>query len=81
LSHPHLPHHIQASEAMPGTRLWSQIKLESGILQVALQKMRDQRFELFSDYHHPVPGQQPLSEPWLTLIAERYWLRLNEETV
>jgi SAM-dependent methyltransferase len=80
LSRPHLPHHIQFTDSMPGTNLWRQIRLESGILTVELQKTRDQKFELFSDYHHPMPGQKPLSEPWLTLIAERYWLRLNEET-
>jgi hypothetical protein len=64
---------------MPSTKKWNGIRLESGILSAELRKTSNDKFALFSDYHHPVLGQSELVEPWLTLIAERYWLRLNDE--
>lgn len=79
LTPPHLPYSIPQIEALPGSRSWQTILQQSGLVVACLRKTADRPFALFSDYDANLIGQRPLGEPWRTMIAERYDLRIRAE--
>lgn len=79
LTAPHLPYSIPAIEALPGSRAWQEILQQSGIVVARFRKTTDGPFAIFSDYDANLVGQRPLGEPWRTMIAERYDLRVRAE--
>jgi len=78
LSAPHLPYTIPVTEAMPGSATWTSLHQHSGLVVVRLRKVLDQDFVPFSDYDAHLVGQRPLSEPWASMIANRYDLRIRD---
>lgn len=77
---PHLPYSIPAIEGMPGSRAWQPIHQQSGLVVARLLKTMDRPFAVFSDYDANLVGHRPLGEPWRTMIAQRYDLRVRPES-
>lgn len=77
LSQPHLPYHIPTLPSIEGSEHWRGILQQSGMLSVMLRKKINKEFELFSDFDANIVGVSAINEPWRSIIADRYDLRVR----
>jgi hypothetical protein len=73
---PHLPYTIPRA-AIAGADAWSATVTQSGIIVAQLHKTSDKPFKLFTDFDQTAMGRLKIPEPWASLIADRYDLRVR----
>jgi hypothetical protein len=76
LSDTHFPHTIPET-SFPGAKAWSATVMQSGIVTALLRKVNDAPFRLFTDYDQAQMGRMAISEPWASVIRDRYDLRVR----
>jgi hypothetical protein len=76
LSNAHLPYTIPETSCA-GAGDWSKTVMQSGIITAVLRKMVDAPFRLFTDYDQAEMGRMKISEPWASVIRDRYDLRIR----
>jgi hypothetical protein len=76
LQEPHFPYTIPGTSCI-GAHSWSSTVIQSGIVVAELRKMIDAPFKLFTDFDQAAMGRMKISEPWASVIRDRYDLRVR----
>ena len=75
ITQPFAPYTIPPT--VPGWENWRSEKMHCGNLSALLRKQRSNEFRLFTDYDVNLLGNRELSEPWASMMFDRYELKVH----
>jgi hypothetical protein len=78
LSPPHLPFTMPKAPGLSRPAQWDGMIIQSGMLTCRLRKRGDHQFRLFTDFDQAAMERLPLSEPWASMVRDRYQLQVDQ---